>query len=112
MCLLCACFVVVYMSVWVCGWVGGCYVDICTHKVQKWHLLDYSFKQRFRGGWRWGLGVKVCAWLCVYVCLYVCLSKCVCVLVCLCACVFVCVCVYAFLLCVHVCMSWCVCVCV
>ena len=25
-------------------WVGGCYVDICTHKVQKWHLLDYPFK--------------------------------------------------------------------
>jgi hypothetical protein len=30
--------------------LGRCYVDICmyvSHEAQKWHLLDYPYKQRF-----------------------------------------------------------------
>ena len=27
-----------------------CYVDLCTHELQKWHLSDHPFKQHFNQG--------------------------------------------------------------
>jgi len=55
-------------------WVGGCYVDICTHKVQKWHLLDYPFKLLSNvsgGGGGGGRGERVCMAVCMCVCICV-----------------------------------------
>jgi hypothetical protein len=88
---VCVCFVVVYMSVWVCGWAGVMWIYVRT---------------KYRNGVCWtiilsnvsgGVGVGVGVGVNVY--MAVCVSECVCARVFVCMCMCMCVCLCSFILC-------------